>query len=304
MVEPLSSMGTFVLIVTGLLVSYYCQSNRFMVSQSLVFINFSIFAGWWIIYLVSPKDGIDALLDLGFKSKYLAEPQFRLISIITAMFMHGGSMHILMNMLVLILLGVPFEERVGSRTFFYLYFVSGILGSLMTGLVSVYNGEGLETINIGASGAVFGIMGGFALLYPRDEIPMLLGFIFLQRVPVILATIVFVAMETLYVGMNTQDGIGHGTHMASFIAGVFLSPFFPKKSITGKKSVSFNVNYLTELFDKSGRGEYELEMLKSADEPELQSAWLETFLEKQDCLQCDNPLNSEGLCSKCSDTDN
>ena len=304
MVEPLPSMGTLVLIVTGLLVSYYCLTNRFMVSQSLVFINFSIFAGWWMIYLVSPKDGIDALLDLGFKSKYLAEPQFRLISIITAMFMHGGSMHILMNMLVLILLGVPFEERVGSRTFFYLYFISGILGSLITGLVSVYNGEGLETINIGASGAVFGIMGGFALLYPRDEIPMLLGFIFLQRVPVILATIVFVAMETLYVGMNTQDGIGHGTHMASFIAGVFLSPLFPKKSITSKKSVIFDVNYLTKLFEKSGKGEYELEMLKNADEPELKSAWLETFLEKQDCLQCDNSLNSKGLCSKCSDTDN
>jgi hypothetical protein len=92
--------------------------------------------------------------------------------------------------------------------------------------------------------------------------------------------------------------------MASFIAGVFLSPLFPKKSITRKKSVSFDVTYLSELFDKSGRGKYELDMLKSADEPELQSAWLETFLEKQECLQCDNSLNSNGICSKCSDTDN
>ena len=78
-------------------------------------------------------------------------------------------------------------------------------------------------------GSAFGIMGGFALLYPRDEIPMLLGPIFLHRVPVILATIVFVAMETFYVGMNTQDGVGHGTHMASFIAGVFYHHYFLRK---------------------------------------------------------------------------
>ena len=213
-------------------------------------------------------------------------------------------MHILMNMLVLILLGVPFEERIGSRSFFLIYFISGILGSLITGSVSVFNAEGLNTLNIGASGAVFGIMGGFALLYPRDEIPMLLGPIFLQRVPVILATIVFVAMETLYVGMNTQDGIGHGTHMASFIAGVFLSPLFPKRGIVEKQSISFDINYLTKLYDKSSKGEYELSMLKQADEPELQSAWLETFLEKQVCLRCDNSLNSKGLCSKCSDIEN
>lgn len=270
-----------------------------MVSQSLVFINFSIFASWWIMYLLSPKVGIEALIDLGFKSQYIAEPQFRLVSIITAMFMHGGSMHILMNMLVLILLGVPFEERIGSRSFFLIYFISGILGSLITGSVSVFNAEGLNTLNIGASGAVFGIMGGFALLYPRDEIPMLLGPIFLQRVPVILATIVFVAMETLYVGMNTQDGIGHGTHMASFIAGVFLSPLFPKRGIVEKQSISFDINYLTKLYDKSSKGEYELSMLKQADEPELQSAWLETFLEKQTCLECNGKLDSKGVCSDC-----
>lgn len=292
------------MIAVGLLVSYYCFRNQFMVSQSLVFINFSIFASWWIIYLLYPKYGIEAIIDFGFKSQYIAEPQFRLVSIITAMFMHGGSMHILMNMLVLILLGVPFEERIGSRSFLLIYFISGILGSLITASVSVYNQEGLDTLNIGASGAVFGIMGGFALLYPRDEIPMLLGPIFLHRVPVILATIVFVAMETLYVGMNTQDGIGHGTHMASFIAGVFLSPLFPKKSIIEKQSVNFDIAYLTKLYDNSKQGEYELQMLKEADEPELQSAWLETFLEKQTCLECSNKLNSKGVCSDCTSVDN
>ena len=300
MTELMSSIGTLILIGVGLLVSYYCIRNQFMVSQSLVFINFSIFASWWIIYLLYPEYGIEALIDLGFKSDYLAEPQFRLISIVTAMFMHGGSMHILMNMLVLILLGVPFEERIGSRSFLLIYFISGIMGSLITALVSVYNQEGLETLNIGASGAVFGIMGGFALLYPRDEIPMLLGPIFLHRVPVILATIVFVAMETFYVGMNTQDGIGHSTHMASFIAGVFISPLFPKKSINSKKELNIDMAYIEKLHIHSKQGTYEYNMLKDADEPELQSVWLEAFLEKQSCLDCDSKLDGNGVCLICN----
>jgi membrane associated rhomboid family serine protease len=269
-----------------------------MVSQSLVFINFAIFAVWAVIYRISPQMGYDAFFELGFRSMYLESPEFGLLTLISAMFMHGGPMHLLMNMLILILLGVPFEDRIGSRAFLRIYFISGIIGSLVTGSISVWNGTGLETINIGASGAVFGIMGGFALLYPRDEIPMLLGPIFMHRVPVLLATLVFIGMETLYVGLGTEDGIGHGTHMASFIAGVFLAPYF-----TSKKEVETNLEIgLERLVKLSGitqKGNYELQMVKESDEPELIDAWLEKFWELQECPDCGEPVNMQGVCSDC-----
>jgi membrane associated rhomboid family serine protease len=269
-----------------------------MVSQSLVFINFAIFAVWAVIYRLSPQMGYDAFFELGFRSMYLESPEFGLLTLISAMFMHGGPMHLLMNMLILILLGVPFEDRIGSRAFLRIYFISGIIGSLVTGSISVWNGIGLETINIGASGAVFGIMGGFALLYPRDEIPMLLGPIFMHRVPVLLATLVFIGMETLYVGLGTEDGIGHGTHMASFIAGVFLAPYF-----TSKKEVETNLEIgLERLVKLSGitkKGNYELQMVKESDEPELIDAWLEKFWELQECPDCGEPVNMQGVCSDC-----
>ena len=275
-------VGTLILVVVGLLVAYYCIRNEFMVSQSLVFINFAIFAVWAIMYRFFPESGIEALVELGFRSMYLESPEFGLLTLISAMFMHGGPMHLLMNMLILILLGVPFEDRIGSRAFLRIYFISGIIGSLVTGSISVWNGTGLETINIGASGAVFGIMGGFALLYPRDEIPMLLGPIFMHRVPVLLATLVFIGMETLYVGLGTEDGIGHGTHMASFIAGVFLAPYF-----TSKKEVETNpeigLERLVKLSGITQKGNYELQMVKESDEPELIDAWLEKFWELQEC---------------------
>ena len=291
-------VGTLILVVVGLLVAYYCIRNEFMVSQSLVFINFAIFAVWAIMYRFSPQSGIEALVELGFRSMYLESPEFGLLTLISAMFMHGGPMHLLMNMLILILMGVPFEDRIGSRAFLRIYFISGIIGSLVTGSISVLNETGLETINIGASGAVFGIMGGFALLFPRDEIPMLLGPIFMHRVPVLLATLVFIGMETLYVGLGTEDGIGHGTHMASFIAGVFLAPYF-----TSKKEVETNLEIgLERLVKLSGitkKGNYELQMIKDSDEPELIDAWLDKFWELQECPDCGEPVNMQGVCSDC-----
>jgi len=291
-------VGTLILVVVGLLVAYYCIRNEFMVSQSLVFINFAIFAVWAIMYRFSPQSGIEALVELGFRSMYLESPEFGLLTLISAMFMHGGPMHLLMNMLILILMGVPFEDRIGSRAFLRIYFISGIIGSLVTGSISVLNETGLETINIGASGAVFGIMGGFALLYPRDEIPMLLGPIFMHRVPVLLATLVFIGMETLYVGLGTEDGIGHGTHMASFIAGVFLAPYF-----TSKKEVETNpeigLERLVKLSGITKKGNYELQMIKDSDEPELIDAWLDKFWELQECPDCGEPVNMQGVCSDC-----
>ncbi len=291
-------MGTLILVVVGLLVAYYCIRNEFMVSQSLVFINFAIFSAWAVLYRISPQMGYDAFIELGFRSMYLESPEFGLLTLISAMFMHGGPMHLLMNMLILILLGVPFEDRIGSRAFLRIYFISGIIGSLVTGSISVLNETGLETINIGASGAVFGIMGGFALLYPRDEIPMLLGPIFMHRVPVLLATLVFIGMETLYVGLGTEDGIGHGTHMASFIAGVFLAPYF-----TSKKEVETNpeigLERLVKLSGITKKGNYELQMIKDSDEPELVDAWLDKFWELQECPDCGEPVYMQGVCSDC-----
>ena len=292
-------VGTLILVVVGLLVAYYCIRNEFMVSQSLVFINFAIFAVWAVLYRFSPQMGYDAFIELGFRSMYLESPEFGLLTLISAMFMHGGPMHLLMNMLILILLGVPFEDRIGSRAFLRIYFISGIIGSLVTGSISVWNGTGLETINIGASGAVFGIMGGFALLYPRDEIPMLLGPIFMHRVPVLLATLVFIGMETLYVGLGTEDGIGHGTHMASFIAGVFLAPYFSTSNSETKTKTEMNLDKLIQLSEKSQRGAYELQMIRESDEPELIDAWLEKFWEHQECPDCGKSVNSQGTCSSC-----
>ena len=301
MSEPASSTGTILVLVVGFLVLNYCRQNQFMVSQSLVFINFSIFATWWILVFIKPSMAVDALLNLGFKPLYLQSLNFELLTLFSSMFMHGSPMHLLMNMLILIFLGVPFEDRIGSKSFLRIYVISGLLGSLLTGIISVWNeANDLETIHIGASGAVFGIMGAFVLLYPRLEIPMLLGPIFMQRVPVLLSTIVFVGMETLYVGLGTDDGIGHGTHMASFVGGVFLAPYYASKAKESKEVIDFDLSLLSKINEKTGMGDHELKMIKDSDEPELVEAWVDEFWKIQKCPNCDGNISPKGKCSSCN----
>ena len=299
MSEPVSSIGTLILVLIGILVTYYCRRNGFMVSQSLVFINFAVFAAWWIMLLLQTDIAIEALIELGFQPVFLQSLGFELLTLISSMFMHGSPMHLLMNMIILILLGVPFEDRIGSKSFLRIYLISGFFGSLLTGSISLWNGDEVDTIHIGASGAVFGIMGAFVLLYPRLEIPMLLGPIFMHRVPVFLSTLVFVAMETLYVALGTSDGIGHGTHMASFIAGVFLAPYYSNKTDDNESSIDFDTSQLSKVFEKTRIGSHELKMIEESDEPELVSAWVEKFWEIQKCPDCNTSLTPEAECLDC-----
>ena len=120
--------------------------------------------------------GFNPLLTLNYSTLFSVE-SFNLLTLFSSMFIHSGPLHLLMNMLILILMGLPFEERVGTRAFVKIYLISGVLGSLLTGLSAIHLGTNeADSYHIGASGAVFGIMGAFAYLYPRDEIPMLLGF--------------------------------------------------------------------------------------------------------------------------------
>ena len=270
-----------------------------MVSQSLVFINFAVFAAWWIMLLLQTDIAIQALIELGFQPVFLQSLGFELLTLISSMFMHGSPMHLLMNMIILILLGVPFEDRIGSKSFLRIYLISGFFGSLLTCSISLWNGDEVDTIHIGASGAVFGIMGAFVLLYPRLEIPMLLGPIFMHRVPVFLSTLVFVAMETLYVALGTSDGIGHGTHMASFIAGVFLAPYYSNKTDDNESSIDFDTSQLSKVFEKTRIGSHELKMIEESDEPELVSAWVEKFWEIQKCPDCNTSLTPKAECLDC-----
>ena len=256
-------------------------------AQALVLANFTLFAVWWLVGMP-----LTTWLDLGFRPGYLTAPGFAWATLLTAMFVHAGPLHLLMNMLVLLLLGAPFEERSGARRLLIVFFVGGLLASLGSGLLALWQGQ--DGIHIGASGAVFAVMGAFALLYPRDEIPMLLGPLFLPRVPVILAALVFMGGETAYVAAGISDGVGHTAHAAGFVAGVFMAPLLRPQPDTVAKMASLEHLSLLEGADE------ELRHAMEADEPELRAAWLEKFLERAYCPECSAAASDPDDCSTCA----
>ncbi len=141
-------------------------------------------------------------------------PQLVLVrpwTIITYMFLHAGLMHIAFNMIALFFFGPRVEERLGSRSFLILYFISGITGAIASIVTSP------SAAVLGASAAVFGVMLAFAWFWPHDQI-MIWGII---PVPARMLVIITTALS-LYSGLSGGGrGVAHFAHLGGY-AGAFL----------------------------------------------------------------------------------
>lgn len=129
---------------------------------------------------------------------------------VTYMFLHANFIHILFNMLVLYFFGPMLEMRLGSRRFLGLYFVSGIVAAL----VSLFFTP--RAIIVGASGAVYGIMLGFARFWPRQQI-LIWGILPIQA----RWLVVVMTALSLYAGFSgSRDGVAHFAHLGGFLGGL------------------------------------------------------------------------------------
>jgi membrane associated rhomboid family serine protease len=137
--------------------------------------------------------------------EFLARPW----TIITYMFLHGSPSHIFFNMLALFFFGPRLELELGSKYFLWLYFVSGVMGALLSFAFSPF------TPIIGASGAIYGVMMGFAFLWPREKIYIWAVFPMEARWLVVVMTAL-----SLFGGFGgTEEGIAHFAHLGGFLGG-------------------------------------------------------------------------------------
>jgi membrane associated rhomboid family serine protease len=134
-------------------------------------------------------------------------------TVVTYMFLHSGTFHILFNMMGLLFFGPRLELEMGSRDFLLLYFMSGIAGALLsciTPFVAI----------VGASGAVFGIFLAYARFWPRDQL-LIWGII-----PVEARTMVIIMTVMSLVGGFTGVGnIAHFAHLGGFVGGYLFLKF-------------------------------------------------------------------------------
>jgi membrane associated rhomboid family serine protease len=129
-------------------------------------------------------------------------------TLVTYMFLHAGFAHLFFNMLALYFFGPRLEARLGGRRFIALYLISGVSGALLsifTPFVAI----------VGASGAVFGVMLGFAHFWPREPI-YIWGLLRIEaRVLVVLMT----ALALFGAWSPGQSGIAHFAHLGGFLGG-------------------------------------------------------------------------------------
>jgi hypothetical protein len=148
--------------------------------------------------------------------------QLALGPLFTSMFLHGGLMHLLGNMLFLYIFGDNIEDHFGHLGYLLFYLVCGI-GS---GLVHVLFNLNSHIPAIGASGAISGVMGAYILLFPRARI-LTFFFIFLIPVPAFLILgywFVFQFLEALGgVGGDPAGGVAVWAHVGGFLIGMLIT---------------------------------------------------------------------------------
>lgn len=210
------------------------------VVKNLLIINIIFF----IATLVFENMGIELANYLG--AFYFNSPHFRVWQLITYMFMHGGWAHIFFNMFALYMFGPAIEYFMGSKRFFNYYFITGLGALALQMLVQAIEVHGIlgsfifdQTVNlnitpengaklhdiyatpmVGASGALFGILVAFGVLYAETEL-----YIMLIPIPVKAkyAVIGYIVVE-LYLGLSQHQGdsVAHFAHLGGALFGYIL----------------------------------------------------------------------------------
>lgn len=213
---------------------YYDNGNNFIsqiptVTKNLVAINILMF----IATLVNEN-----FMVANFAMFYPASPFFKPWQILTHMFMHGGFWHIFFNMYSLLMFGSILERSLGPKKFLIFYFVTGLGAvALHTGVewmqarVFIANGAAgayhglLMTPTLGASGAIYGVLIGFAMLYPQARLILIFPPIPVKAKWLV---IIFAAIE-LFSGINgIQESVAHFAHLGGMLFGWLLIRWWRK----------------------------------------------------------------------------
>jgi len=155
-------------------------------------------------------------------------------TLITSMFLHGGWMHLLGNMLFLYIFGDNVEDEMGHLPFLGFYLGTGIIA----GLIHIGSAPGSMVPTVGASGAIAGVMGGYLLLFPKARVDILLILIVFFKVFPIPAWIMLALWFGLQflggLGSNPDEGgVAYWAHAGGFIAGLALTlPLWLKRGGT------------------------------------------------------------------------
>ena len=150
-------------------------------------------------------------------------------TVFSSMFLHGGWLHLLGNMLYLWIFADNVEDRMGHGRFLGFYFLCGVAAAAAQALPA----PGSEIPMVGASGAISGVLGAYLLMFPRAQVVVLipLGFLFpVVRLPALLVLGLWFGLQLLEsVGQSAGGGVAFRAHVGGFVAGLALAPLLVRR---------------------------------------------------------------------------
>ena len=194
--------------------------------KNLLIINIIVFLGTELIG--NRMYELFALFPIG-------SPFFRWWQPITHMFMHGSIAHIFFNMWSLVVFGPVLERMWGPKKFLIYYFVCGLGAALCHELVLYFFVPGaLNVPTVGASGAIYGLLLGFGMLYPNMTLTLVFPPISMKAKWFV---IIFAVIELVTGVLGTHDGVAHFAHLGGMLFGLILLLIWKKQ---GKMYTEWN----------------------------------------------------------------
>jgi len=193
--------------------------NTPRVTRNLIIINLLVY----VATLINEN-----LIFQYFALFYPASYFFHIWQPLTHMFVHGGFWHLLFNMYSLWLFGSIVEQVIGEKKFLILYFVCGLGAAGLHLLVQFFQG-GSSAPCVGASGAIYGLLISYAMLFPQNKLTLIFPPVTLSAKQWVL---IFAAIELL-TGLASSrgwmDGIAHFAHLGGMLLGFLLILYWRKR---------------------------------------------------------------------------
>ena len=181
-----------------------------------------------IIVFIIELGGGDAFIEKWafVPNRFLANPTGDFITLFTSMFMHAGWLHLASNMLYLWIFGDNVEDRFGHVKFLIFYLLSGLAATF----AQLLFGSGSDLPNLGASGAIAGVLAAYLILFPQGKIKVLMGQQAMQVSALIVIGLWILLQLFSGIGSITSStstgGVAYMAHIGGFVAGLLLTFLF------------------------------------------------------------------------------
>ena len=197
--------------------------------RTIPFVTFVLIAINAVVFYLELQRGNDFIMEWAFiPAQFTADPAGRAVTVLSAMFMHGGWMHILGNMLYLWIFGDNVEDRLGHVWFLLFYLLAGIGATF----AQYYVNPQSIVPNVGASGAIAGVLGAYILMFPQSKVRVLLGRS-IVAMPAIIVLGLWLALQVfsgagslMETTQNDKGGVAYMAHIGGFVAGFAMALLF------------------------------------------------------------------------------